>query len=311
MRSANGENQRDARVHIAFATCPELPELDADSQRLVAPLAAAGIDAIPAVWDDPHVDWASFDLVIVRSCWDYLPRRAAFLAWTQHVPRLANPASVLAWNSDKRYLLDLQTRHIPIVPTAWIGPHDAWQPPEHGEWVIKPAVSMASLDSGRYRVDDDAERRLAVAHVQRLQSAGRVTMVQPYLHHIDAEGETSLVYLGGAFTHGVRKDAVLTGPDTGIDRRFAPDGGLRLRECQPTPAQIELADRVLAAVPRAANRLLYARVDVVPDTQGRPVLMELELIEPQLYLRSVPRAAELMAAAIAAHAHDGWATAVA
>ena len=107
---------------VAFATCRELPHLDADTRRLIAPLAAHGILATPAVWDDPDLDWARFDLVVVRSCWDYARRRREFLEWAGRVPRLANPAPVLAWNTDKRYLSDLAARGIPGVPTEWLRP---------------------------------------------------------------------------------------------------------------------------------------------------------------------------------------------
>jgi len=118
---------------------------------LILPLAARGVSATPAAWDDGKIDWARFDLVVVRSCWDYVPRRRAFLEWTQRVPHLANPAPVLAW-TDKRYLRDLAHGGVRVVATTWLNPEQAWAAPESGAWVIKPAVSMASLDSGRYRM---------------------------------------------------------------------------------------------------------------------------------------------------------------
>jgi hypothetical protein len=285
---------------VALATCRQLPDLDHDTQRLIAPLAARGLAATPAVWDDPEVDWNRFDLVVVRSCWDYVARRAEFLEWARRVPSLANSAAVLAWNTHKTYLRDLAARDVPIVPTTWLPPKTEWTPPQSGDWVIKPAVSLASLDAGRYRMDDRHQARLAVEHVRRLQASGRVVMVQPYLHGIDEEGETSLVYLGGVFSHAMRKAAVLTGPDDGVDRRFLPHGGLHLRRHRPTVHEILTANQVLAAVPTARDELLYARVDLVSGLDGRPVLMELELTEPQLYFRNAPEAADRMAAAIEA-----------
>jgi hypothetical protein len=125
-------------------------------------------------------------------------------------------------------------------------------------------------------------------------------MVQPYMHGIDDDGETSLVYLGGVFSHAMRKAAVLTGPDVGVDRRFLPQGGLHLRAHRPTVQELVTADEVLAAVPASRHQLLYARVDLVSGPDGRPVLMELELTEPQLYFRDAPGAADRMAAAIEA-----------
>jgi hypothetical protein len=283
---------------VALATCRELPHLDADTRRLIAPLAARGVLASPAVWDDPNVDWARFDLVVVRSCWDYAGRRREFLEWAARVPRLANPAPVLAWNTDKRYLSDLAARGIPVVPTEWLRPGQAWSLPEHGAWVLKPAVSLASLDAGRYQLEDPGERRLAAEHVRRLHADGRVVMMQPYLLAVDDEGETALVYLNGVFSHAMRKAAVLTGPDIGVDRRFQPHGGLALRRHPPTRRELAAAERVLDAVPWARNQLLYARVDLISDRDADPILMELELTEPQLYFHDVPTATDRLAAII-------------
>jgi catechol 2,3-dioxygenase-like lactoylglutathione lyase family enzyme len=282
---------------VALATCRTLPDLDEDTRRLIGPLAARGISATPAVWDDPAVDWASFDLVVIRSCWDYVQRHNDFLEWTSRVTHLANPPAVIAWNTHKTYLRTLEVRGIPIVPTTWLQPEEGWTAPETGDWIIKPAVSLASLDSGKYRMDDPAQRRLAVEHVRRLHAANRTVMLQPYMHRIDEEGETALVYLGGVFSHAMRKAAVLTGPDEGVDRRFLSRGGLQLRLHQPTARELRTAKQVLAAVPGGAGQLLYARVDLVAGVDG-PTLMELELTEPQLYFRDAAGAADRMAAAI-------------
>jgi hypothetical protein len=288
--------------HVAFATCRELPHLDADTRRLIAPLAARGVIATSAVWDDPGVDWARFDLVVVRSCWDYARRRREFLEWAARVPRLANPASVLAWNTDKGYLSELALRGIPVVPTAWVRPGQGWSLPERGAWVIKPAVSLAGLDTGRYQLEDPDERRRAAEHVHRLHADGRVAMMQPYQRPVDDEGETALVYLDGVFSHAVRKAAVLTGPDIGVDRRFQPQGGLTLRRHRPTRRELAAAERVLEALPWARSELLYARVDLIPDRDADPILMELELTEPQLYFHDVPAATDRMTAIIEEHA---------
>ena len=287
---------------VALATCRELPHLDADTRRLIAPLAARGIKATPAVWDDPDVDWARFDLVVVRSCWDYAARRREFLEWAARVPRLANPAPVLAWNTDKSYLSDLAARGIPVVPTEWLRPGQAWSFPERGAWVIKPAVSLASLDTGRYQLEDPDERRLAGEHVRRLHADGRIVMMQPYLQAVDDQGEMALVYLNGVFSHAMRKAAVLTGPDMGVDRRFEPYGDLTLRRHRPTRRELEAAERVLNGIPWSRDLLLYARVDLIRDGDADPILMELELTEPQLYFNDVPAATDRIAATIEAHA---------
>jgi hypothetical protein len=288
----SGKRASVAPITVALATCREMPHLDPDTRHLIAPLAAHDVTVKPVVWDDSTIDWSRFDLVVVRS------------RWAACVPRLANDVSTLAWNTDKRYLINLAERGIPVVPTSWIEPGDYWMPPRQGLWVVKPAVSLASLDAGRYRLEDAEERRLAMTHVRRLQAVGRTVMLQPYVQAIETCGETSLVYFGGVFSHAVRKAAVLKGPDDGVDRRFVPDGGLRLCPVKPTMAQVNLAERVLAAVPGGPEALLYARVDLVASDNGTPILMELELTEPQLYFGRFAGSAEQMAAVIAGRARN-------
>lgn len=293
----------DTDVHaepprVALVTCAEIPDVDEDSRLVIEPLAALGIHAQPAVWDDRAVDWASFDLAVVRSCWDYVPRRRDFLAWADQVPRLANPAGVLWWNTEKRYLLDLQEAGVPIVPTDWVRPAEWWEAPDEGELVIKPSVSLSSMDTGRYRMRDAAERRLAVEHVRRLQASDRLVMVQPYMSSVEGEGETSLIYFGQTFSHAVRKSPVLDGPDKGIDHRFDVPGE-DPQPRMPTEAQLALAREALSAVPGGWEQILFARVDLIADEAGRPMLMELELTEPQLFLAVVPGSAARFADAIA------------
>lgn len=278
-------------IRVALATCSELPQLDTDTQWLVGALKKKSVQVAAAVWDDPNVDWAEFDLVVVRSCWDYASRRDEFLAWADRVPHLMNPASVLTWNTNKQYLTDLAAAGIPVIPTTWIGPEEQLDLPQEGELVIKPAVSIASLDTGRYPMWKSAQHQLAVEHVRRLQQDRRLVMIQPYMAGVDTVGETAMVFFRGEFSHALNKGAILDGPDTGIDRRFQPSGGQQLQTQQPATAQLELAQQTLDAVPFDPEHLLYARVDLVPADDGSPVLMELELTEPMLYFGQVPEAA--------------------
>jgi glutathione synthase/RimK-type ligase-like ATP-grasp enzyme len=294
----------DQSPRVAFATCRELPGADADTRRLIAPLGQRGVTAMPAIWDDATVAWDDFDLVIVRSCWDYVARRDAFLRWAAAVPRLANPADVIAWNTDKRYLTQFEAHGIPVVPTTWLAPGDEWSPRYSAAvdemCVIKPSVSCSARDTGRYDLGLISERRLALELVQRLHAEGRTVMVQPYLSRIEAEGEVSMIFLGGAFSHAMLKRAVLSGPDRGEDRRFAGDLDGGPIACMPSDAQLALARAVLAALPWAPTTLLYARVDVVTGDDGSPLLMELELTEPHLFLGHAHGATERMATAITA-----------
>jgi hypothetical protein len=280
---------------VALVTCADLPDLDVDDRRIVAPLTAAGVSVDAVVWDDPAVAWAGYDLVVLRSPWDYVSRRDEFVAWASLVPRLANPASVVAWNTDKRYLRELAQAGLPIVPTDWVGPAHPWSPPDDGEWVVKPAVGAGSLDTGRYDLSDRHHRDLAVAHVHRLQVAARLVMVQPYLDAVDTDGETSLLFLGGEYSHAIRKGAMLDGPHVVTEGLFRDE---KVTSREPSEAERDLATRALAAVP--GGPLLYARVDMIPGPDGQPLLAELELTEPSLFLATAPGAAERFAQAIRA-----------
>lgn len=298
MRSAKCESPEVRCRRVALATCAEMPDLDSDTQLLLKPLHAIGIEARAAVWDDPRLDWASFDVVIVRSCWDYIHRREAFLGWCARVRNLANPPNVLEWNTHKEYLRVCAAAGLPVVPTTWLNATESWQFPAGGEWVIKPAISLASLDTGRYRMEDPTHRALACAHILRLQRAERMVMIQPYVDSIEEQGEISLIFLGGEFSHAVRKPAVLKGPDDGADRRFMPIDPTRMRLHVPTQADLALARRALACVPGGIDALLYARVDIVPGPQHQKLLLEIELVEPQLFLE-LGSAAERFATLIA------------
>lgn len=283
-----------ARARVALITCRELPDLDGDDRLLLAPLAARGVDATPVVWDDADVEWPAYDLAVLRNPWDYAPRRDEFVRWALSVPRLANPADTVAWNTDKRYLAELAGAGVPVVPTTWLARGDVASLPAAGEWVIKPAVSAGSVDTGRYDLADAGHRALAAAHCARLLDAGRVTMLQPYLPAVDSYGETALLFLGGAFSHAIRKGPMLAGPDLGAAVLFKPE---MISPRIPSAAERAVADAVLAAVPGASS-LLYARVDLIPGPDGDPLLVELELTEPSLFLGYADGAAERLADAI-------------
>ena len=284
---------------MAIATCAQLPELDPDGPGLLAALAARGVLAEPAVWDDPDVDWAGYALVVVRNTWDYVAHREEFTAWAQRLPRAANPAQILRWNTDKRYLADLAGAGVPTVPTCFAEPSADIVLPEWPDYVVKPTISAGSADTARWRrgADDGAAR----AHLEALRAAGRTAMLQPYLSAVDSAGESALIYLGGRFSHCVRKGPLLTAgaapAGLAIDDH---DPREQITPRDPTAAELAVAECVLAAVPVTPDGLLYARVDLLPDADGRPVLLELELTEPSLFLWAHPAATGRLAGAIAA-----------
>ncbi|MGW4638815.1 ATP-grasp domain-containing protein [Sphaerisporangium sp. NPDC004334] len=267
---------------------------DDDREVLLAAWRRAGAEGAAVRWDDPAADWDSFDAAVVRSPWDYILRRDQFVEWAHKVEsgtRLFNPASVIERNTDKTYLRDLD---VPTVPTHWIHPGEQVTLPrqaeyaeyaenaENAEYVVKPAISAGARDTMR-----TADRATAEAHARALVAAGRVAMVQPYLDMVETEGETSMIYIGGRFSHARRRNAMLADV-VPADHRAVP-----VRD--PGPDQFALAERVLAEV---GEDLLYARVDLVRLPGGAPALIELELTEPYLYLSTTPGAADRLTTAL-------------
>jgi glutathione synthase/RimK-type ligase-like ATP-grasp enzyme len=233
------------------------------------------------VWNDPTADWAGYDAVWIRSTWDYTERYAAFLDWLDVVEAATdvwNPAPVMRWNSHKSYLLDLAERGVDVVPTTLVREGDTLvldRILDEQGWtdaVVKPAVSVGAIGASRvHRVD--AAGWTPEPHLGDL-------LVQPLMAGV-AEGETSMIAIDGQVTHAVRKI-----PEAGDFRVHVEYGGREVVH-QPEPAELELAARALEAVGRP---LLYARVDCVATEEG-PRLMELELIEPSLFLPLAPPAA--------------------
>jgi hypothetical protein len=265
---------------VALVTCAQFPQLGEDEPLLLHALRERGVDAQPAVWDDPAIDWAAYDLVVVRSAWDYSLRRDDFVAWARSVPRLLNPADVIAWNTDKRYLATVPR----AVSTTFVAPGDGWEPPA-GEFVVKPTVSAGSRDTARYGPGEEASAR---NHVSALQAAGRTAMVQPYLGAVDAHGETALLFFDGVYSHSIRKGQMLQPgqPPTGEVIYLEEQISAR----QPDSDEHAAADEVLGSLPWPRESLLYARVDLIPEADGTPRLVELELTEPSLFLSYSPGA---------------------
>ncbi|MFJ8507889.1 RimK family alpha-L-glutamate ligase [Streptomyces avermitilis] len=271
---------------------------DRDLPVLVEALRAAGADAASRYWDDPDADWGSYDLVVIRSTWDYSWRAAEFVAWAERcgqLTRLANPAAIVRWNTDKRYLGELAGAGVPVVPTRYLAPGDPLGLPDDHEYVVKPTSGAGARLAARYT---PGERETAVRQLARMHEKGLTAMVQPYLTQIDTTGERALQFFGGRLLHASRKGAVLA-PGTPYDADKIPHP--RLRPWQPSPAELAVAESALAAVPNAPE-LLYARVDLVDDEKGRPVVMELELVEPNLFLWLHPDSLPVVVEAVIAAA---------
>jgi glutathione synthase/RimK-type ligase-like ATP-grasp enzyme len=270
---------------VALVSSERGLRLDPDLPLAAPALREAGLSVDCLRWDDPAADWAGYELAVVRSCWDYAWRREEFLAWAGGVPRLRNDAAVLRWNTDKTHLRDVERAGLPVVPTVW-DPTGAADLPDAGEWVVKPSVSAGARDTARWTDPADV-----LAHAATLAAAGRTAMVQPYQASVDDDGETALLFLGGGFSHAARKPPML-GRGEGV--RQDRSGRRGVRPTTPTPEQRELAQAVVDAVPTlvpGAAPLLYARIDLVADAAGRPVVLEVELTEPNLFLPQAPAAA--------------------
>lgn len=292
-----------ARMKVALATCDVVPPEFDDDERLAQRLRSRGVSVEFVSWD-AEVDWGEFELVVVRSTWDYTGRLEEFLGWAGSVGgRLRNAPGVLAWNSDKRYLAELEAAGVAVVPTRFVEPAEA-VPELDGDVVVKPAVSAGGRDTGRFGPAAHWEAR---ALLRRLSEEGRVAMVQPYLGAVDERGETALVFVAGEFAHALRKRAVL-GPDEVAPVR---DDALGAAEAMYDPdlvtagessaAERDVAERIVVYVAdRFGRPPLYARVDLIHDAAGAPVLLELEAVEPYLYLETHPATAERLAEAIVA-----------
>lgn len=281
---------------IALATASSLPTPDVDELLLLPLLPGAELVA----WDEPGVDWSAFDAVILRSTWNYTDHIERFLEWITHVDsvsRLINPAPVLRWNTDKRYLGELASAGFPVVPTLYLAPGETPAPDALlGKIVVKPTVGAGSKGAGLF-LSHEAAR----AHVAALHADGLTAMVQPYLDKVDALGETALVFLGGRFSHAARKAAILSRDLSWSTGLYADE---KITPTVATAEQLELASGIVKALPslvEGGGDIAYARIDVLPTDSG-PVLLELELTEPSLFLATDAGAPERAARALSAAA---------
>jgi hypothetical protein len=284
---------------VALVTYAELPELTEDDRLLVAALEREGASVHPVVWSDAGVDWTWFDAIVVRSCWDYFHRPDEFFAWLARLEEerahVLNPAPLLRWNARKTYLRDLQSRGVTIVPTHWLARGEAaslrairrdtgWT-----ELVIKPAMSGSAHETWRSSAGDEARDDIRLG---AMASHGDV-LVQPLVDEVVAEGEWSIVFLDGRYSHAVLKRARVG------DFRVQIEHGGTFAASEPPADIVAQAAHALNSAPLGDEPSLYARVDgCVVD--GRFVLMELEVIEPVLFLGTSDRAAERLALAIVA-----------
>ncbi|WP_181772658.1 ATP-grasp domain-containing protein [Amycolatopsis pittospori] len=269
-----------------LVACAALPESDGDEHAVPEALADLGFKSRWAAWDDTTVDFGAADIVILRATWDYAERRDEFLSWAESVPALSNSAEVVRWNTDKSYLAELGDAGVSVVPTTLIAPDEKAPRWPKGEFVLKPAVGAGSRGAGRFEAGDEA-----ASHLAGLQADGNTVLLQPYQSSVDSEGELALVFFGGVYSHAFSKAAMLG--------RELDESGLyvteKLAPVQPSAAFRALAEDTLDATAALLGilraELLYARVDLVTGPDGRPSLLELELVEPSLGFRQTDASA--------------------
>jgi len=280
---------------LALVTSAVYADIHPDDAGLVAALRGHGIEPVACVWNDPAVDWTRFDALLVRTTWDYFRYYDKFLAWYDQVETLglpiANELPLLRWNSNKRYLLDLAARDVAIIPTV-LARGDAFAEALAAmtgqDVVIKPTVSGGAWHTMRGRVGEAAFAELLAALPRDLDY-----LVQPFMPEIVAEGEWSLMFFDGHYSH-----AVLKKPSVG-DYRVQTDFGGSAALTEPDPAILAAARRALDVVAALGYRdQAYVRVDGVMTSDGFR-LMELEFIEPFLHFAAYPPAAEMFAAQLA------------
>lgn len=276
---------------VAFVTANSSLKDDFDMPELLAACRAGGLAAEVCAWDDRSIDWSRYQAVVLRSPWDYSERLAQFLAWGEQVTgvtKLFNPLSAVKWSLDKHYLLDLANFGVPVVPSEFVEPGAPAEPvlraflTEHThveDFVVKPAIGCYSKGVRRYRRGQAAE---AAVYVASLLEDGSSAILQPYLSSIDRNGETNLIYFDGIYSHAIRKGALLTCDGT----VHAPTYEFRqAREADDNErAAAESALEAARAHLHLQRPLLYARVDLIRDSCGKPCLLELEIAEPSLSL---------------------------
>ncbi len=288
-------------MKVALVTARAARGLDEDEPPLHLAFQKAGCEVVIAEWDDPKVDWAAFDVALLRSAWDYCERIGEFLAWVERasqLTRVLNPLPLIRWNTDKHYLAQLAAAGVAVVPSAFIEPgEDAaavlkrfLEKQPQPELVVKPAIGAGSRDTQRYL---RSELAAAVAHAKRLLDAGRSVLVQPYLARVDEDGETALMFFEGQFSHAIRKGPLLPRGGAATEALFAAE---TITPREPGKDELRLAEKVVSVVPFGTP--LYARVDLIRDDSGAPCLLELEMAEPSLFFVHAADSAERFAAAV-------------
>ena len=272
---------------IAIASCQKLPSFEKDDRFLFAALEKEGIEAHIHPWD-ADVDWSLYDICLIRTTWDYVPRWNEFIRWARtvsHSTLLINSPEIINWNVNKLYLRELSQKGVPIAPTIWCTEEiDIQKNLIEKGWnrgFLKPVIGACASDTLRFSIEE-------AAHAQEFlqQNLKRHPMIlQPYIKTVEEEGEYSTFYFGDTCTHFVQKV-----PPKG-DYRVQDDFGAQDFAIKAIPELQQLAQQALQHIPYP---WLYARIDALRMSDGTWVLNELEMIEPSLFFRHAPDAAQIL-----------------
>jgi glutathione synthase/RimK-type ligase-like ATP-grasp enzyme len=295
------QKPEETRGSVALVTCREALGIDYDMPLLFEAVRATGVAVDEVCWDDESIDWSTYNHIVIRSTWDYHRRYDEFMHWVRTVSAvstISNSVDVITWNTDKHYLAEVAEMGLPVVPTVFIEPdQDDWLNSARellakGDVVVKPAISAGSNDTERH-----SNINAAQTHIAELLSAQRSVMLQPYMADVDVESETGLVFIDGKFSHAFAKGPLLAQAKNMSGGLYAEEEiGVR----QPTAEQLLIGERAVKWLTSRFGNLLYARVDLLPTAQG-PVIIEIELTEPSLYLLLHPQAATELAHALLNH----------
>lgn len=275
----------------AFLTLENRADFFIYDYLLIEPLEALGWSVEEIPWNRSNVEWGRFDAVVIRSTWDYQNTPEKFLSTLEEiesVTSLYNPVGICRWNLNKRYLLDLQNKGVQIVPTHWLNGltkrsiESVFEKATAERLVAKPLVGANADDTFVLELKDSASWKDAMSVFE-----DRETIVQPFIDSIQVEGEYSLFYFGGHYSH-----AIVKRPADGDFRVQEEHGGI-IRPVHPVEDLVHAGNQAIEAIEKT---LLYARVDLVRLKSGHPALIEMELIEPSLYFEQGPKSAEMFAA---------------
>lgn len=297
---------------VTLVTAATLPNLYPDESGILDALSDRGVDPQIRVWNDSDVDWDKAGICVVRSVVDYARDRKGFLEWAAGVPKLLNSYDVMVWNTDKHYLQELQKRGLPTIETTWVAAEQRYNKhqvhsrfPALGDFVLKPTVSSGVRDIGRYSGTNIPSRQAAIGQAMDLLAADRDIMIQRYQANIDVHGEMSFVFFNGLLSHVVKKAALLDPAQ--VTNQLGK--GVPFEAIEVDEQSLRWAEHIRHVIHdyvRERNgrdeQFLFNRVDIVPDGQGSFQVMEIALVDADLYLNATDRALGNFADAITVRA---------